>query len=193
MLILGKTNLGIGRYAPDMGGAPNYVQRFKRTRIPRLLYHSGLNQTILYPFRPTKTLNFSFDILPRVDFAQTKTLQSNLTQQWSAVDNDVIIKEVYEGDLTHVWSFLHAMYTFWRTTLDTTGFMMWRPLDLTDKSYRVQILNITLGGDEFNPEPVGVQMPDKWLKTELQIHLKLLPTFPPSAAVFAMAPLPQGG
>lgn len=193
MLILGRTNLGIGSYASDLAGAPNYVMRFKRFRVPRLLYHSGLDETWQYPFRPSKTHNFSFDVMPKVDFAQAKTLQSNLTQQWAAVENDVIIKEVYEGDLTMVWASLHTLYTFWRTVLGPTEYMLWRPLDLTDKVFRVQILNITVGGEDFQMEYVGTQIPEKWLTAEVQIHLKLLPTFPPSASVFAMAPLPAGG
>lgn len=191
MKILGQTCLNVGRYCGDMAGAPNYVSRYRRFRIPRLLYHSGLDELIQYPCTPDKTINFSLDLLAKVDFAEQKTLTSNITQQWDAVANDAIIEERFEGDLSQEQSFFHSMYYFWRTLLDTQEYLIWRPLDLTDKLYRVQILKLELGGKDFDPTFVGNSQPDKWMTTTFGIFLKLIPTFPPSAAVFANGPLLQ--
>lgn len=190
--LLGHVSSNVGRYSGFLTGAPNYVKRFKRFRIPRLLYHSGLDEVIQYPQVPSRTLNFTYDILPKAEFAHQPTLTSNATQQWQAVANDVIVKEIYEGGLSQNWEFLHAMYRFWTTLLDPGEYMLWRPFDLTDKVFRMRIVKITVGGDELDPTYVGSSMYTKWMTQTVEVSLKLIPTFPPNVVVFGSAPLATG-
>jgi len=183
--LLNHVSSNIGRHSGWLNGAPNYAQRYKKWGLyPRILYHSGLKQRILYPCPPTRTLGFSLDLLSRVDFAEAKTLTSNITQQWNAVDEDVTIKEIFEGQLSQQMSFFNAMYTFWRTLPGVDEYLLWRPYDLTDKVYRVRIVNMLLGGEEMDAKYVGIFAGDKWLTSPIEIHLKLAPTTPPAAVIF---------
>lgn len=192
MIHLGRTSSNVGRYSGLCAGGPNYHKRFERFRIPRLLYHSGLDEVISYPQIPTRTLNFAYDLLPQSEFAHQKTLTSNLTQQWQAVHNDVVVKETFEGALSTHWNFFLKLYKFWTTLLGPGEYMLWRPLDLTDKVYRMQIVKITVGGEDFNPTYVGRSMYEKWMTAAVEVHLKLIPAFPPNAIIFASGPLPAG-
>lgn len=184
--ILNHVSSNVGRYSGKLNGAPNYRLRYQSWgAVPRFLYHSGLDDRILYPQIPTRTLGFDLDMLPPVDKAEVKTLDSNLTQQWQAVYADVVVKEIFEGQLTQQKSFFQRMYRFWRTTLGVNQFMMWRPLDLTDKIYRVRIVQMLLDGENFDANYAGVQMPDKWLTKPIEIHFKLIAVVPPSVTIFA--------
>lgn len=182
---LDHTTFNLGRHSGFLNGAPNFTQRYQRWgNVPRILYHSGLDELIEYPFTPTRTLGFNLDVLSRVDFTETKTLTSNITQQWAAVDEDVTIKEIFEGELAAQKGFFHRLYTFWRTLLNVNDFMLWRPLDLTDKIYRVRIVNILLNGEDMDGSYVGVLGIDRWLRGPIEVHLKLAPSTPPSATIF---------
>jgi len=192
LTVMGHSSFNRGRYAGYLSGGPNYCQRFKRYRYPRLVYHSGLDKLVVYPQVPTRTLNFSFDLLPRVDYVESKTLTANLTQRWSPVYHDVIVKEYFEGDLSQRWSFMHDLYEMYTTIQDAGGYMLWRPLDLTDKIYRVTIVNMLLDGEEFNPTYVGINQPDKWMTSALEVWYKITPAFAPSCSIFASGGLSTG-
>lgn len=183
--LLRRSSINVGRRSGILDAAPNYTRRENRMTHSRLLYHSGLDDLIVYPQVPTKTLNFSLDLMPRVEWVESKTLTSNLTQQWEAVYDDVIIKEIFEGGITQQQSFLLPVYRHWVTLFGSYEYGLWRPLDLTDKVYRVKIVNLLVGGEEFNPTYVGRSMPDKWLTETIEIWLKLMPAFAPSAVVYA--------
>lgn len=189
---LNHSSFNRGRYSGFCAGGPNYCQRFSHYRYPRLLYHSGLDKLVIYPQVPDRTLNFSLDMLPRVDYAGTKTLTANLTQQWARVYHDVTIKEIFEGDLSQRWSFMHNIYAMYSTLLGVGDFLVWRPLDLTDKIYRVTIISMLLDGEEFNPTYVGRNQPDKWMTSALEIHMKITPAFAPSASIYVSGGLSSG-
>lgn len=189
--LLGRTSSNVGRYSGLCAGGPNYNKRFNRFLVPRLLYHSGLDEVIRYPYVPNRTVNFSYDILPAAKFAHQETLSSNITQQWQAVHNDVIVREIYNSGISHSWEFIHNLYRFWTTLMDVGEFGLWRPLDLTDKIYRMRVVKITIGGQEIDATYVGISRTEKWVTQELQVHLKLMPTFPPNATIFASGPTIQ--
>lgn len=185
MRLLNHTTSNLGRYSGLLNGAPNFSFRHRRwVGTPRLLYHSGLGERIQYPCIPTRTMGFSLDLLSRVDFAEAKTLTSNVTQQWQAVAEDVVIKEIFEGPLSQQQSFFWAVYQFYRRLINVDEYMLWRPLDLTDKVYRVRILNMLLNGEDMDANAVGIFATDKWLTGPIEIHLKLAPTVPPSAVIY---------
>lgn len=185
---LGYFSLHPGLITPFCASGPCYQNKQRRAGgAPRMLYHSGLDRAIQYPYLPNRTHGFAYDIVPLVDHATQKTLSSNILQQWDAVATDVVIKEIYEGDIAAQWSFFHQLYEFWRTLLDPEDYLIWRPLDLTDKWYRVQIVQMKVGGDDnfnmtyFSAPPTH----ERWVPETVEVHLKLLPSFPPAVAVYA--------
>lgn len=187
---LNRPGINIGRHIEFLGAAPNYRVRYNAWNLyPRLLYHSGLDEVLYYPQVPTRTLGFSLDLLPRVDVVQAKTLTSNLTQQFQAVHADVVVVETFEGALSQQKSFFHSLYVFWRTVLGVDDYMLWRPLDRTDKIYRVRMINLLLGGEEMDSNFVGIFLPDKWLTAPIEVHLKVMSAPPPAVNMFAHGPL----
>jgi hypothetical protein len=119
-----------------------------------------------------------------VDYASAKTLTSNLTQQFQAVFEDVEITESFEGQLSQQKSFVQTLYKFWVTLPAITGWLIWSPLDMTDKIYRVRIISLTVGGEEMDWSYVGTSIPEKWLTGAVELKMKLLPTLPPSVTMF---------
>jgi len=193
--LLNKTTSGIGKRSGKLVAGPNYATRRIKWQIggtPRLLYHSGLDEVIKYPQVPTKTEGFHYDILPRRDWTQAKTLTSNITQQWAHVVEDVVIKEFYEGSITQQESFFMALYRFWTTVLNIDEYIIWRPLDETDKLYRVRIVDVRVAGETMNPNYTSILLPDKWLKSPIEVHMKLDAAFPPSAVIYASGNLSEG-
>ena len=184
-VLIGHSSLNVGRYSGLFAGGPNYVVRYRRWETPRLLYHSGLDELIEYPQVPSETTNFALDMLSRADVVHEKTLTNNMTQQWDVVHADTIIKEIFSGDLSQKWAFMHKVYRFWTTLMNPGDFCLWRPLERTDKVYRVRVVNMLINGEEFKPDYTGISMTEKWLRATLEIHLKLMPAFPPSATIFA--------
>ena len=175
-------------YPQELRDFPTYNTASRRFHYPRLLYHSALDDTILYPQIPTETLGFGLDILSRPDWAEAKTLGSNIKQQWEAIAEDVIIKEIFSGDLSQQESFFYQVYKHWRTLLGIGDYGLWRPFDLTDKVYRVRVVNMLLDGEEFKMDKVGVAQPDKWMRSTMEIWLALMPSLSPNATVFATGP-----
>jgi hypothetical protein len=167
----------------------------RQNRWKRLLYHSGLDEVISYAYLPNKTINFAYDILPRVDFAAAKTINSHIIQQWDAVAADVVVKEVWEGNITQQWSQFLALYHFWRNLPGPGDYLLWRPLDLTDKMYRVRIINMQMGGEEFNPTYIGKDARnshERWAGETVTLSLQIMPAFPPSATIYAAGTLNLG-
>lgn len=199
--VLGHTAFNVGRYSGRLAGCPNYRMRYRLTPdvplgthkyqwsrdIPRMLYHSALNEVVHYPCIPDETHGFGFDILAKRALAESQTLTSNATAMWDAVLADVTIKEVWtaDGGLSAYRSFFEALYRFYRTLLGSDGYLLWRPLDLTDKVYRARITNVLVGGENMDLKYVGTSMPDKWLSSQVEMHLKIVPTPVSSVNVFA--------
>lgn len=183
--VLNNSFLGPGYPAGFLTGAPNYWVPYRRWDFPRFLYHSALDEVLIYPQIPTRTVSFGLHVLPRVDFISEKTLTGHVFQQWDRVGEDVEIKEVYEGDLSQQLSFFHTLYRFWAELLGPDDYCAWRPFDLTDRMYAVVITSITLDAEELTPLIVGRTSPDKWMQAKLEVTLKLLPRPIPAATLFA--------
>ena len=175
-------------YPTYLEGFPTYNTASRRWEYSRLLYHSGLDEVILYPQVPTETVSFGLDLLSVPEWAESKTLGSSIKQQWERVDDDVTVKEIFSGDLTVLESFFYDVYRHWVTLMGVNDYGLWRPLDRTDKVYRVRVINILLDGQELKLDKVGVAQPDKWLRSTVEIWLALMPSLSPSATVFATGP-----
>ncbi len=186
---IGHLSLNPGRYSGFCAGRPGFVAPFRRTDTPRLMYHSGLDQVLEYPQTPDRTYGFQYDVLGPV-LSQTKaTFTSNILQQWAAVQADVVIREVFEGDLSQTWEFFNQLWTFFITIPNPGEYVLWRPFDRTDKLYRISLLKISVGGDDLDLTFVGVDLIEKWLRAPVEISFKLDPAFPPAANFFATGPL----
>ena len=168
----------------------------------RRLYHSGLSLAVDYPTLPQRTLNFSWDVLTRRDLAIQKTLTSTQVSLWEEQVDDVIIKEIWEGELTFPWQFftkLHRMY-LQCPDWDNGEYMVWRPFDRNQKTYPVELINILVDGEEFNlswmGRPYGAGPASKICSTggdagrdvlsagTLELWLRLRPEVAPGVAVF---------
>lgn len=191
MRILGKTSSGVNYYSGLLAGSPNYSLGFRRSK--RLLYHSDELKVLQYPQIPTKTVGFSHDIVVQRKHAIQETLSGAVVQQWAGVAKDVVITEVYEGDISQTWNWIHELWRFYQLTLSVGGFLLWRPLDLTDRIYRVRILSVTVGGEEMDMTYLGTKLTEKWVSGSLEVKYKILGTFSPSAGIFFTGSTPTGG
>lgn len=187
-VMLGRQLYNMGVHSYYLAGFPSYNTACRRDEYPRYLYHSGLDEVIYYPQVPTKTLSFGLDLLSRPDWVEAKTLTSNLRQQWGRVAEDVLVKEVFSGDLSQQQSFFYSVYRHWVTILGVNEYGLWRPMDRTDLVYRVRVIEMLLDGQEFNPTGVGISQPDKWMTSTMEIWLALMPSLSPSVAIFGTGP-----
>lgn len=149
-----------GGISPFVTPILNYLLYSSQVSSTRMLYHSGLDMQILYPLLPMKTLNFSRDILPRRDFNIEKTLTTKKLSIWDAQPEDIIITEEWasEGGLAFPWEFFHDLHRMYITSPDWLGgeYLVWRPLDRTDKVFPVQFFNIEVDGEDFDVRWTGM-------------------------------------
>jgi hypothetical protein len=186
---LNHASINPGRYSGLCASGPNYVTRWGRSRVSRLLYHSALDEVLEYPWPPNETLGFGYDLITKVDTADKKTFESTVVQQWAAVKQDVVIVERFNSPLAAHWHFFHTLHRFWTTVPSPGDFILWRPLDRTDKIYRVVILGITVDGEDMNLNPVSIQQPDKFTDRPIELKMRLSSSFPPTAVFFASGPI----
>lgn len=138
----------------------NYSLYSSQVSSTRLLYHSGIPLAVPYPLLPKKTLNFSRDLLPRRDYNIEKTLTSKKLSLWDAQVEDIIITEEWsaDGGLSFPWEFFHDLHRIYTTPVDWLNgeYMVWRPLDRTDKVFPVQLYNIEVDGEDFDVRWTGL-------------------------------------
>lgn len=182
----------------------NYNFRALDVSMTRRLHHTGLNKTCDYIRIPDETTYFSWDVLRRRDFVTEKTLSSNVVTMWDAVQEDVIIKEKFANNsgIALTWPFFHCVWELYLNSADWLNgeSLVWTPFDRTFKSYPVDIINLTLDGEELNPKWSG---DDKWAgimstycstggtpatniptPSQMEIWLKLRPETSPGTAMF---------
>lgn len=148
----GRFNAVRARAWNGLGG---YDTRLVNTR---LLVHSNYT-AIPYPYLPTTTSHFGWDLMPRRDHVSQKTLTSTLHSVWGAQVDDIVIKEVWEapGGISLQWPFilaLHELYLNPPNWLDGES-LIWRPLDRNPYTYPVDIVDMVIDSEEFNLKMSG--------------------------------------
>jgi len=198
--------------ATRWGGRPyitpmlNYDLYNYQTSATRLMYHSGLSLAIPYPILPTVTRNFSWEVLTRRDMIREKTLSSAKTTKWDAVFDDVVITETWEapGGLSFPWRFFHDLHRVYLTDPDWLNgeYLLWRPMDRSERAYPIEIISITVDGEDFHVDwkgtPLNTYSPlgqtdvsctvagrDLLASKNLEIKFVIRPETAPNVAVFA--------
>jgi len=206
------------RYGPYMHGshiAAYYNPLSNSVNGTRLLYHNALDtleqRRAIYPWLPDETTDFTWDVRATRDLAISKTLKSNVFAKYDRVIEDALVKEIFrpDGGLSATWEFIHKIERMWLNDPDWDNgeFIIWRPYDRNHKAYAVDILKITVNGEEWNPEYRGysarhiidvvrqtdgtptITMQDsqeRWAVNELQIWLRIRAEELPQANLFAV-------
>lgn len=195
-----------GRFNGDAHITPqlNWNLNSSNVSATRRLFHSGLGKVCDYPILPTKTSNFSWDILLRRDMVTQKTLTSKRTTLWPGYIDDVIIRETWEapGGLSFPWRFFNLLYEFFHNSPDWLNgqSLLWVPMDRTNKVYPVEMISLTVNGEDFDISRIG-RAPDAGYHSTLfpqdgrpgmnvhasetlEVQLKLRSEVAPSVSVF---------
>jgi len=200
------------RYGPHMHGQNNaayYNPLAANVNGTRLLYHSALekpsHRICVYPFLPDETTDFTWDVRAPRDLAISKTLKSKVFAKYDRIMADTIIKEIFrpDGGVAATWELIHKIERMWLNDPDWDNgeYLIWRPYDRNHKAYAVDILNITVNGEEWNPEFRGntfhyvdnvdyelqfQQNQERWAVNEVQVWLKIRAEEAPQAGLFAV-------
>ncbi len=198
-----------GRWNGDPFVTPQLNWNISSTGVSasRRLLHTGLAKVCDYPTLPTKTVNFSWDLLLRRDLAVQKTLASKRVTIWPAIIDDVIIREVWEapGGLSFPWRFFNLLYEFYHASPDWLNgeALLWVPMDRTNKVYPVDLISITVNGEDFELSRKGIPYDagpvsrihpgsgrpgmNVFAAETLEIQFKLRPETAPSVSTFFSA------
>lgn len=172
----------------------------------RFLAHSD-GTVIQYDVLPTDTVGFAWSPMQHRDFVTTKTLGSTKTAVWDCNVDDLIIKEVFEptGGLSMPWGQLLAMYGIYKGGIDWDAgeTLTWAPLDRTCTRYPVDVINMLVDGEEFDPKwrgnPTGLlggnnatcgapaNMLDVASGSRVEIWYRIRPEAAPNVSMFLTA------
>ncbi len=193
-----------GRWGADhIGFQLNYNHRSADVNASRRVYNSRVGRPIDYPLLPSRTRNFSWDIMPRRAMVTQRTLSSSHTTLWDPIVDDVVIQEIWEapGGLSFPWRFMLAMYEVYVQQPDWLNgeYMLWCPVDCTRKVYPVDLVNMLVDGEEFdiswrgddqragvvsrNCPGGGTPGKDVWSGSTMELHWKLRSEVAPSVGV----------
>jgi len=215
MLTFARTSPRYGPYMHGQGPVVYYDPLTRTSNGTRLLYHSALDtlgqRRVIYPFLPDETTDFTWDVRATRDLAIVKTLKSNVFAKYDRVMDDAIIKEIFrpDGGLSATWEFIHKIERMWLNDPDWNAgeYIIWRPYDRNHKAYAVDILKITVNGEEWSPEFRGYtayhvlnvvtqtdgtptwqieKNQERWAVNELQVWLRIRAEELPQANLFAV-------
>jgi hypothetical protein len=123
--------------------------------------HHPYMPRIVYPRLPDRTLNFGYDVVPRMRSVLTKTLASTAITKFKDKVEDVVIREIWLADQASTFTtFFHAVQSYMLGTLPPDRYVGWMPRDLSPKAYFVELLDVSLGsGEDLSIEEIGHRTP----------------------------------
>jgi len=158
------------------------------TDQPRFILHPSFRDDIAgegyyeYPHNPGITLNFIYSPANRVDMIPDKTLNSNIITRAPRPWDDVVITEIWVGgrnQLSTIAEMFRTFHEYWLTAPPLTEHIGWCPRDITTDRYLVDIVDVQLGGIDYNYREVrkyttGNNVTDVYLDQQLTLKLKLV-------------------
>lgn len=132
-----------------------------------------------YPFPPDVTRNFVFHPATKLDGSVQRTLGTSVLVAQPQVDEDIIITESWLGGNRELSTLTEMFRLFWQywTTLPAPGKTLgWEPRDRTGDRFHIQIVQVQLGGLDFEYNEVRefVDRNDgSYLDVQLTVKFKL--------------------
>jgi hypothetical protein len=142
-----------GRSMPAAGFAPlilnseGYLEEaLRRITHPSFPQEDGMG-IFTYLSNPDITRNFVYQPVAKVDAAVQRTLTSSVLIQQPQLDEDVVVTEIWTGEskASTLAEMARTFHEFWRTLPDVGENLTWEPLDISEDSYGVQIVNVQVG------------------------------------------------
>lgn len=153
----------------------------------RVLWHETLNELIRYEHVPTASLNFDADAIEKPIISNTATLTSNVVTRFSSVFSDVIVTEIWRGQLSEHVGFFYELHRFLITDLDDGHELHWFPKDVNDKGYIIDHIDLVVGDAgkmDVNPISDWGVFDRRWLTAEVRHMFKIKKAFrKPNAAI----------
>lgn len=165
----------------------------------RVLSHPSFRQRegegiYTYPFNPDITKNFIFAPAKKVDGVVQKTISSNVLVQVPQVDEDTIITEIWLGgerQASTLTEMARVFHEYWTTPPDAGLTLGWEPLDIVTDRYNVAIVQVQIGGLDYDYKEVRQVIDDAgsgvgqgYLNRQLTLKLKLVKgTTPPRNSI----------
>jgi hypothetical protein len=124
-----------------------------RGALRRLVHpDSGEFPPLVYYLNPTRTFNFSTDVLRHPIAAVVRTLSSSKTIRFEEVIEDVVVVEQWEtgGGVSMPLFMAHQLMEYLNNppafaSVNQT-YIIWEPRDETDDTYEVEVLGVQIGG-----------------------------------------------
>jgi len=163
--------------------APRSVVGEKLMTPARVMSHPSFPQregegVYTYPYPPDVTRNFVFGPARKLDGSVQRTLGTSVLIAQPQLDDDVIITEAWLGgnrELSTLTEMFRVLWQYW-TTLPAPGQVLgWEPRDRTGDRYHIQIVQVQLGGLDFEYEEVrefADRSEGSYLDTQLTVKFK---------------------
>lgn len=159
-----------------------------RDRNFRVLWHQTLDELIRYKEVPHATFNFDADAIEKPVTASTRTLTSNVTTRFSSVFGDMVVEEVWRGELATFTGMFYNIHRFLLEDLDDGDDLVWLPKDLNDKAYLIEPLDLVVGDSskmDVNPISEWREYDRRFLRAEVRFVFRIRKPFrKPNAVVF---------
>jgi hypothetical protein len=146
-----------------------------------VLYGGGRRMThpyldpLVYPSPPDRTLNFGRYPLTGQTSVVVKTLDGAAVAHYPDLDEDLVIEEIWEGQLATEVDFFYGLHVYLQTPLLPGQFIGWRPTDLTPKVFLVDLLSVFGGNSPQSMRVVEMGTERPFMMPErLTIRFKLV-------------------
>ena len=122
---------------------------------PRLLSYptSALATPYYYNLNPQQTINFNANPLTRPLYASQRSLTKTINAQFVGDVTDLEVTEIWMGGgnrIAMALSQFAMLYDFFYNVPDFTsaGYIQWQPRDISNRTFKVLITSLTVGGSE---------------------------------------------
>ena len=148
---------------------------------PRLLSYptSALATPYYYGMNPHQTINFNANPLTRPLYASQRTLSKTATVQFQGDLTDLEVTEIWMGGgnrIAMALSQFAMLYDYFYNVPDvaSVGFISWQPRDISNRSYKVFITSLTVGGGEDITLDTLVKAGSGYVHDEVRMTLRLI-------------------
>ena len=122
---------------------------------PRLLSYptSALATPYYYNLNPQQTINFNANPLTRPLYASQRSLTKTVNAQFVGDVTDLEVTEIWMGGgnrIAMALSQFAMLYDFYYNVPDfaSSGYIQWQPRDISNRTFKVLITSLTVGGSE---------------------------------------------
>ena len=124
-----------------------------RGALRRLVHpDAGLLPPLIYYLNPTRTFNFSTDVLRHPIASVVRTLSTSKTIRFEEVTEDVVVVEQWEigGGVSMPLFMAHQLMEYLNNPPAFSSinqpYIIWEPRDETADTYEVEVLGVQIGG-----------------------------------------------